>query len=318
MTLLERLGKSLGIDFGAVDVQIIRADSLARFSERTPFSSGELGIPGVRPTLITGISSPALFAATKTALERVFESGQPVKMVSGSARSIDDVLETTVSTLDSDLVGDEACIWIDSIGATAPGKSFDGLARIVARLRAPGGCPWDQKQTAQSLVDSLLEEAYEAAEAIQSGDAAHSAEELGDLQLLIVMEAQIAEETGNFTIEDVLQSISSKLIRRHPHVFGDDEARSAEDVVGIWQQVKATEGKAPKPAHPLDRYPAPMPIARRLADYISVSPDADDIDSSVLGQELYRLTRAALESGHDPEKLLLAAARAAIPEDQAH
>lgn len=318
MTSLERIGRCLGIDIEAIDVRITRAETLANAVARAPFASGELGISAICPTLITEVSSQALLASAKFVLERAFGRGHAITLVPGSAESRDNVCLTTVSQLDELGVGRDTCIWIDAVGPIAPGTSFDGLARTVARLRAPGGCPWDQKQTAQSLIDSLLEEAYEAAEAIESGDAAHSAEELGDLLLLIVMEAQIGEEAGTFTIEDVLQSISSKLIRRHPHVFGDDEARSAEDVVGIWQQVKATEGKAPKPAHPLDRYPAPMPIARRLADYIQASLEPGDIDAELLGQELYRLTRAALESGHDPEKLLLAAARAAIPEDQAN
>ena len=102
---------------------------------------------------------------------------------------------------------------------------FAKLCQIVAQLRAPGGCPWDREQTHESLVPGLLEEAYEVADAVRTNDDANLREELGDLLLQVVMHAQIASEEGRFAIEDVSREVADKLVRRHPHVFGESEAR---------------------------------------------------------------------------------------------
>jgi MazG family protein len=118
---------------------------------------------------------------------------------------------------------------------------FAKLCEIVAKLRAPDGCPWDREQTNQSLLPALIEEAYEAAEAARAHDEAHFCEELGDLLLLVVMHAQIACETGKFDIEDVIEEVSNKLIRRHPHVFGTSKARDAGAVLKQWEAIKREE-----------------------------------------------------------------------------
>jgi MazG family protein len=115
---------------------------------------------------------------------------------------------------------------------------FAKLCDIVAKLRAPGGCPWDREQTNESLVPALIEEAYETAEAARAQEDAHFREELGDLLLLVVMHAQIARETGRFGIEEVIGQVSDKLIRRHPHVFGTSEARDAGAVLKQWEAIK--------------------------------------------------------------------------------
>ena len=118
---------------------------------------------------------------------------------------------------------------------------FAKLCEIVAKLRAPDGCPWDREQTNQSLLPALIEEAYEAAEAARTQDEAHFCEELGDLLLLVVMHAQIACETGKFDIEDVIEEVSDKLIRRHPHVFGTSKASDAGAVLKQWEAIKREE-----------------------------------------------------------------------------
>jgi nucleoside triphosphate diphosphatase len=118
---------------------------------------------------------------------------------------------------------------------------FAKLCDIVAKLRAPDGCPWDREQTNKSLVPALIEEAYETAEAARTQDDAHFREELGDLLLLVVMHAQIARETGRFGIEEVIGQVSDKLIRRHPHVFGTSEARDAGAVLKQWEAIKREE-----------------------------------------------------------------------------
>lgn len=111
----------------------------------------------------------------------------------------------------------------------------------MRRLRAPGGCPWDREQTHESLVPGLLEEAYEVAEAIRQKDDANLREELGDLLLQVVIHSEIASETGRFTIADVAREIGDKLVRRHPHVFGDTEARDSGAVLKQWDAIKRAE-----------------------------------------------------------------------------
>ena len=131
--------------------------------------------------------------------------------------------------------------------ATSPTHSpmssseLDRLVAIMARLRSPSGCPWDREQTLETLGPYLIEETYEAIEAIERGDWSQLAEELGDLQLQIAFQSQIASEEGQFTIEDVLRRINEKLIRRHPHVFGDESAETSGQVLQRWEQIKAEE-----------------------------------------------------------------------------
>jgi len=115
---------------------------------------------------------------------------------------------------------------------------------IVARLRAPGGCPWDLEQTHESLKRNLLEESYEVIEAIDQGDPAVLSEELGDLLVQVAFHADIAKEAGDFQLEDVIREINAKLVRRHPHVFADGHAKDAREVERNWERIKAEEREA--------------------------------------------------------------------------
>jgi len=137
---------------------------------------------------------------------------------------------------------------------------FQQLCKIVAKLRAPGGCPWDREQTHESLLPALIEEAYEVAGAVRAKDHANFREELGDLLLLVVMHAQIAREAGRFNIEDVLSDLTEKLIRRHPHVFGKSDARDSGAVLKQWESIKRTEKTV---RHYLDGLPAALPALMR-------------------------------------------------------
>ena len=120
--------------------------------------------------------------------------------------------------------------------------SFDAFVRTIAKLRSPeGGCPWNRAQTHESIGDYMIEEAYEAVDAIQSKDADHLREELGDVLLQVVLQSQIAADAGEFTIDDVCAGIDEKMIRRHPHVFGDVDASDANAVAELWEQVKLAE-----------------------------------------------------------------------------
>ena len=136
-------------------------------------------------------------------------------------------------------------------------RSLQGLRQLVHRLRAPGGCPWDRKQTSESLTKYVVEEAYEVVDAIRHGGPDDVAEELGDLLLQVYLQAEIAEEAGHFTLNDVVEHLSTKLVRRHPHVFGDVVVSGASDVEVNWEALKRAEKG--EPTSVLDGVPRSLP-----------------------------------------------------------
>src|SRR5216110_2230486 len=139
--------------------------------------------------------------------------------------------------------------------------AFENLRDIVAKLRAPGGCPWDREQTHESLLAAVIEEAYEVTEAARAKNDAHFCEELGDLLLLVVMHAEIASEAGRFNIAEIIRDISNKLIRRHPHVFGTSDARDSGAVLKPWEAIKREEKKGD--SHYLASLPKALPAPVR-------------------------------------------------------
>ena len=144
---------------------------------------------------------------------------------------------------------------------SATGELFQRLCDIVAKLRAPGGCPWDREQTHESLLPATIEEAYEVAEAARAKNDAHFREELGDLLLLVIMHAEIARESNQFQIDNVIAEITEKLIRRHPHVFGESNARDAGAVLKQWEAIKREEKKGGR--HYLASLPRALPALMR-------------------------------------------------------
>jgi MazG family protein len=140
-------------------------------------------------------------------------------------------------------------------------SAFNRLVEIVAKLRAPGGCPWDREQTNESLLPATIEEAYEVAEAARAENEAHFREELGDLLLLVIMHAEIAREAGRFNIDNVIVEITEKLIRRHPHVFGKSDARDSGAVLKQWEAIKREEKKTD--THYLASLPDALPALMR-------------------------------------------------------
>jgi tetrapyrrole methylase family protein/MazG family protein len=154
------------------------------------------------------------------------------------------------------------------------GERFDALVRIMERLRADGGCPWDREQTRQSLKPFLIEEAYEVVEAIDEEDTEQLLEELGDLLFQVVFHAQVAAERGEFTIGQVLAATADKMVRRHPHVFSDGTASTAGEVLEQWEKLKREErdAVAAVPGSALDGVPKELPAllrAQRLQDKAS-------------------------------------------------
>lgn len=168
------------------------------------------------------------------------------------------------------------------------GKLFEDLVAVQARLRAPGGCPWDREQTHATLRTYLIEEAYEVLDAIETGNAAEMAEELGDLLLQVLFHADLARESGAFNISDVITGIHDKMIRRHPHVFGDVKAETSSEVLKNWVQLKAKEKRAASGGQDPSKVATPSAlhgVPRSLPALL----------------EAYQLTRRAAQVGFDWE-----------------
>jgi len=187
-------------------------------------------------------------------------------------------------------------------------EEFSELVDLMARLRAPGGCPWDREQDHQSLKPYLLEEAYEVLEAIDRGSDEKLCDELGDLLLQIVFHAQIGSEEGQFDIAAVCRGISGKLLNRHPHVFGDAHVRDSDEVIDNWERIKRAEPLNEDRVSILDGVPKALPalqkatkVQKRVA---KVGFDWDDHHGPAdkVHEELEEV-QAAVESG-DPERLV--------------
>jgi MazG family protein len=181
--------------------------------------------------------------------------------------------------------------------------AIDRLLGIMDKLRDPGGCPWDREQTLRTLTPYLLEEAHEVIEAIESGDVSHHREELGDLLFQVVFQARIAREEGKFDFAAVCDSISEKLTRRHPHVFGDVSVSGSKEVVQNWERIKAAERKAKgEERSAIGGVPVALPAlvrAERLTEKASAVgfdwPDAESVVAKV-EEELLEL-KAAMAGG---------------------
>ncbi|MSP79287.1 MAG: nucleoside triphosphate pyrophosphohydrolase [Dehalococcoidia bacterium] len=185
-------------------------------------------------------------------------------------------------------------------------EKFEGLRQILARLRAPDGCPWDREQTHASLRKTLLEECYEALEAVDKKDMTALPEELGDILLQITFHCQIAEEAGEFTYADVFRAINEKLVRRHPHVFGDAKAASAKEVEEQWEKLKEQE-RAGKRQSLLDGISSALPalaqahiISSRAANAGFEWPNLQGVKDKV-AEELREMEEAATKEEKEEE-----------------
>ncbi|WP_372845377.1 nucleoside triphosphate pyrophosphohydrolase [Pontiella sp.] len=215
------------------------------------------------------------------------------------------------------------------------GEGMERLLAVMRKLRAPDGCPWDIKQTHESLKSDLIEEAYEVIDAIESGDPSALEEELGDLLLQVVFHAQISAEAGEFDFDRVAEGISEKLIRRHPHVFGEVEVSNADEVLKNWDAIKKIEkqgeGEAPKsivagiPKH-LPALQKAHQIQKRAARagfdwdniddvFAKLHEEIDEVKEAIsrnheedtrdeLGDLLFSVVNVSRFLGHNPEELL--------------
>ncbi|WP_027882152.1 MazG family protein [Meiothermus rufus] len=187
---------------------------------------------------------------------------------------------------------------------------MERLLEVMRRLRGPGGCPWDKAQTHQSLRPYLLEEAAEAVDAISRGQPKEMAEELGDVLLQVAFHAVIAEEAGTFSYAEIEQHIVEKLIRRHPHVFGDVQADTPEAVAANWRAIKAAEGKAERsPCDEVPRSLGALARASELQKKLSTPPTSEAevmeaLQQGDLGEALWRLVALCRREKVSPEVLL--------------
>ncbi|MEO6568288.1 MAG: MazG family protein [Opitutaceae bacterium] len=203
-------------------------------------------------------------------------------------------------------------------------SAIEELRKTIARLRAPDGCPWDQEQTHETLVRCLIDEVSELIDTIDRRDFPHMREELGDVLIQVVFHAQLAEEAGHFDLESVAREVNEKLIRRHPHVFGEGKLHTSDQVLVQWEEIKALEkksGAAPatvsvfKPMPP--RLPALMfaeaiwkQIEKKhlpidgIADSARIAEMGAQLDDETLGRRLFELAAAARVRGLDPEGAL--------------
>lgn len=227
--------------------------------------------PGLNPdtaALIGQLYSRTVASDLKLTLMNLYPDDHPVTLIQGAGTPEVKTHTLPLYELDHEEGIDHlTSLFIPPLSAPS---SFTFLQDIVARLRSPDGCPWDREQTPQSLRPFLLEETYEALEALDLEDRERLCEELGDLLLEVVLQVQMATEGGEFKMADVLQGIIAKLIRRHPHVFGEGEATTPSEVISHWQEIKREEGQLAE--GPFADLPATMPALARAQRIQQVAP----------------------------------------------
>ncbi|GAB4335468.1 MAG: nucleoside triphosphate pyrophosphohydrolase [Dehalococcoidia bacterium] len=201
----------------------------------------DLRIDAQRPALVGQVYGRDAASALKLRLMEVYPAEHKVQVLRHLGTERQTVSVVPLSELDYEPYGYLDCVYVPPLAPEDDLRRFDGLFAIIERLHAPGGCPWDREQTHESLRPHLLEETYELLEAIDSGEPAAIAEELGDVLLQVLMHAAVAKRLDEFSFGDVTEHIGKKLIRRHPHVFGDAKAETAEDVRPMWEQLKKAE-----------------------------------------------------------------------------
>jgi tetrapyrrole methylase family protein / MazG family protein len=308
-------------------IQVVDALDLAAAAVRQPFSGGTVPITPLRPALITQCCAPPVIAAAKQALLRLYPGETSIDVISATRAVEERAEQLPLHLLDQCSADSLMTLYLPALDPLQDGRASEALQQIVARLRAPGGCPWDREQTHQSIKRHLIEEAYEAVDALERGDPHDIREELGDVLLQVYLHAQMAEESGNFALEDIFGSLTSKLIRRHPHVFGNVTAETAGAVLENWDQIKRRERRerGVQEEQPLGRIPVDLPAlsraqtvlrrAQRAGIESPTVPKLDETlahvfsgsqppDQSIIADALFALTAAAAEANIDAEQAL--------------
>jgi tetrapyrrole methylase family protein/MazG family protein len=283
-TVLHAAGHS---DPGWIDVlDAAEIDLLARANALGDVDGEPIRVPWraplpTVPLIVTSVESPEIAAGVGAWLARFYPEGHGVLVVRDTGFQ-----EATLASLGGLHPVAGSSLFVPALTEAENVRTFSGLMNLTRTLRAPGGCPWDREQTHASLKPHLLDEAYEVIDALDSGDSAEICEELGDLLFQIAIHSQVAAEMGEFTIEDVIGSIVTKLIGRHPHVFGDLELASSQDVLNAWESLK--QKQKPKRLSVLEQIPRAMPalpqsnlIQKRAANVGFEWPDLSSVIEKV-------------------------------------
>ena len=293
LSFVEPVLTALGID-ALAGLQIVDATELATMHH--PPLNPDL------PALVAQLYSQSLAADLKLTLMNQYPPEHPIVLVHSAGTLEERSVTLPLYELDRHLdVAHLTTLYVPSLPQLS---SFEGFQETIARLRAPDGCPWDLEQTHQSLRSTLLEEAYEALQALDQEDVEALCEELGDLLLQVVMHAQIAVEAGEFSMADVIAVVDAKIKRRHPHVWGEVSVSRADEVLPLWEALKARERRAKDEAGEsvpslLDGVPQMLPAlaqadaySRRAARVGFDWPHVDDVLAKI-GEEIEELRAAA-------------------------
>ncbi len=289
LSFLEPVFSALGIDAYPNTALI---DALELAASQVP------SFPPSQPALVAQVHSQWVASEVKMTLMAHYPDSHPVILVHAAGTAAEKVENLALYEIDrSPEIGLLTALFIPALG---PDTSFEAFQEIIARLRAPDGCPWDRKQTHQSLRSYLLEETYEVLDALDAGDPQAMMEEFGDLLLQILLHAQIAAEEGEFNMAAVLKAVNNKIVRRHPHVFGEVEIHDAEGVLVSWERLKAEEraenGKAASSA--LDGVALALPALSQAMEYLRraarVGFDWPDVQGAIakLEEELAEVYQA--------------------------
>ncbi len=270
LSTVEKLCAAVGVDPGA-GLQIVDAAALG-----DPLTQPGFPSPWA-PLVILDLCSAQVATEVQRALLRQYPPEHAVRVVADGGTEVRDC---SIAALHPQASADQpVALWVPPAPALQPRSSLRTLEVIVARLRAPDGCPWDREQTHHTIKRNLLEETYELLEALDAEDAAAQTEELGDLLMQVFLHAQMAREAGEYDLGDVTAGITDKLVRRHPHVFGDVTVSGAEEVLRNWEAIKKSEGKGK--ASVLEGLPPALPaltmamaLCRRAASSGFTWPDA--------------------------------------------
>jgi tetrapyrrole methylase family protein / MazG family protein len=241
-------------------LQIPPPAKLSLLEARTLSSAHVPTFPPDMPALLTNVDSHELALQLKSVLLTTYPKEHVVFVVENDKKK-----EERIETISGNGYSENTCWYVPPL---AEGTSFEAFAEVVAHLRAPNGCPWDREQTHQTLRKHLLEESYETIAAIDSGDFTAMREEFGDLLLQVVLQSQIANEEGQFNIHQAIHGIYTKLVRRHPHVFGDLKLDGVEGVLANWEKLKEKERSEKKEERGLlDGIPVALPALSQAQEY---------------------------------------------------